>query len=363
MASRPKSGGKAIRLCEDARAIRAAPVDAARIRLPGTAGFATAVGRAFCALAIAAGVAAAAAAPAVREFRVPTRRAFPHDPAVDRAGRVYFTEMAANKIGRFDPATSAFDEFEVPTRNSGPHGIVAGPDGWVTFTEIRGGKIGRLDPERRVFHEFPTPGAADPHTPALTADGRIFFTAAEANVIGELNPSSGAVTTFAVPTAQAVPYGIKPGPDGALYFTEFGSNKIGRFDPATRRIKEFVTPTAHSAPRRLWFHGSDLFFTEYAAGKLGRLRLGDRSFTEWPSPGGPDSRPYALAIDGKGRLWYAETATGAMISFDPEQGKFTATMRLPSINAVVRNMDLAPDGRIWMALSGADRIGVIEESP
>jgi len=304
---------------------------------------------------------AGAPAAGVREFSIPTVNGFPHDPAVDRAGRVYFTEINANKIGRLDPVSGHCDEFAVPSAKSSPHGIVVGNDGWVTFTENRAGKIGRFDPRREQFHEYPIAGADDPHTPVLAPDGVIFFTAQNANVLGRLDPSSGAATVFAVPTPDAMPYGIKLGPDGALYFCEFGSNKIGRFDRATHRFQEFATPTAGSAPRRLWFDRSELFFTEYAAGRLGRLRLSDHSIKEWLSPGGADSKPYAIAIDGHGAVWYEESARGVLVRFEPRTERFTTTVALPTSGAVIRNMDVAPDGRVWMALSGVDRLGVILE--
>jgi virginiamycin B lyase len=300
----------------------------------------------------------AALVPAISEYRVPTKGAFPHDPAVDQAGRVYFTEMEANKIGRFDPASAAFSEFRVPTHDSGPHGIMVGPHGIVTFTEIRGNKIGRFDPEREAFHEFPTGEALEPHTPVLTPDGSVFFTAPGSDAIGRLDPASGAVATFAVPTPNAVPYGIKLGPDRALYFTEFGSNKIGRFDLETHQMREFTTPTAASSPRRLWFRGDDLYFTEFGAGRLGRLNVRDHEIKEWLSPGGAGSMPYGIALDRSGQVWYEETASGMMVHFDPARQRFT-TLALASRSAVIRNMDLAPDGRIWMALSGVDRIGVL----
>ncbi len=300
----------------------------------------------------------AAAAPTVVEYEVPTRGAFPHDPATDGSGRVYFTEMTSDKLGRFDPSTGSFAEFKVPTANAGPHGIVVQPDGIVVFTEVCANKIGRFDPARETFHEYPTGEATSPHTLALTPDGAVFFTAPGADAIGRLDPAAGSVATFGVPTPNAVPYGIKLGPDHALYFTEFGSNKIGRFDPASDRMQEFATPTASSAPRRLWFTGSALYFTEYAAGQLGRLDIRDRSIREWRSPGGAGSRPYGIAIDRKGIVWYEEVATGTMIRFDPASETFSG-LALLSPGAVVRNMDLAPDGRIWMALSGVDRIGVL----
>ncbi len=302
---------------------------------------------------------AAAAAEPIVEYQIPTRMGFPHDPAVARDGIVYFTEMAADKIGRFDPATSEFKEYRVPTRNAGPHGLVVDDAGRVVFTEIRSSKIGRLDPNTGTIHEFSVTGADGPHTPLLAPDGKLYFTASAADAIAELDLASGALTVVAVPTPYAVPYGIKLGPDGAIYFTEFGASKIGQMEPGTRAITEFTTPTPDSAPRRLWFSGTDLFFTEFSAGHLGRLRPATGAVKEWMLPDGAESRPYGIAVDAAGEVWIAESGNGAMVRFDPKSEQFTARLMLPSSNAVVRNMDVAPDGRIWMALSGMDRIGVI----
>ena len=304
---------------------------------------------------------AAVAGATIAEYKVPTAGAFPHDPAVDGAGRVYFTEMMADKIGRFDPASATFAEFKVPTAGCGPHGIVVGSDGIVTFTEIHANKIARFDPAREAFHEYPTGNAAEPHTPVLTSDREVYFTAPGSDAIARLDIASGAVATYAVPTPDAVPYGIKLGPDRALYFTEFGSNKIGRFDLASHLIKEFATPTAESAPRRLWFSKNALYFTEFAAGRLGRLDLSDNTIKEWLSPGGAGSLPYGIVVDRNGQVWYEESASGTIVRFDPLHQKFAGTIPLLSRGAVVRNMDIAPDGRIWMALSGVDRIGVLSQ--
>jgi virginiamycin B lyase len=303
---------------------------------------------------------AAAAGPMIVEYAVPAAGAFPHDTAVDGAGRVYFTEMNADKLGRFDPESGTFSEFKVPSANSEPHGIVVGPDGIVSFTEISADKIGRFDPAQATFHEYPTGNAQGPHTPVVTPDRQIYFTAPGSDAIGRLDSASGAVATYAVPTVDAVPYGIKSGPDGALYFTEFGSNKIGRFDLQTHLIKEFVTPTAGSAPRRLWFWKEYAYFTEFGAGKLGRLDIGNGVIKEWPSPGGSASMPYGIVVDKSGQVWYEESGTGAIIHFDPAREVFVSIpLPLASRGAMVRNMDLAPDGRIWIALSGVDRIGVL----
>jgi virginiamycin B lyase len=40
--------------------------------------------------------------------------------AVDHKGMIWFTEHLTNKIGRFSPATHAFQEFPTPSANSMP---------------------------------------------------------------------------------------------------------------------------------------------------------------------------------------------------------------------------------------------------
>jgi len=49
----------------------------------------------------------------IRELDVPTKDALPHDPAYAVDGSLWFTEQAANKIGRLDPATGAFREISL----------------------------------------------------------------------------------------------------------------------------------------------------------------------------------------------------------------------------------------------------------
>src|SRR5208282_6636545 len=81
---------------------------------------------------------AAAATAAITEYGAPGDA--PYDAAVDGAGRVYFTEMTAARIGRFYPRSQTLAEFRVPTAGSGPHGIVVAPDGTVVFTETTANK-------------------------------------------------------------------------------------------------------------------------------------------------------------------------------------------------------------------------------
>ena len=65
---------------------------------------------------------------------------------VSSAGDVWFNEHFANRIARFDPATSQLTEFEIPTNNSSPLMLSADDQrGEVWFTEFAGNALGVVD--------------------------------------------------------------------------------------------------------------------------------------------------------------------------------------------------------------------------
>ena len=91
----------------------------------------------------------------VVEYAIPTASAGPVSIVTGPDGALWFTEIAANKIGRITPA-GEFMEFPIPTPNSQPDEINVGPDGNLWFAEILGNKIGRITPSG-VITEFVVP--------------------------------------------------------------------------------------------------------------------------------------------------------------------------------------------------------------
>src|SRR5262245_37905879 len=100
--------------------------------------------RGVLAVLIASGVLASS----IVEYPLPRPRVFPHDPAVDRDGIVWYTDQSNSYIGRLDPKSGAVTDYATPTPKSGPHGIVVAPapDGGVWYTGNFVGRLGRLDP-------------------------------------------------------------------------------------------------------------------------------------------------------------------------------------------------------------------------
>ncbi len=295
----------------------------------------------------------------IREWTVPADNSLPHDPAVDAQGNVWLTLMRTNQVARFNPDTGEWKLFTALTPNSGPHGLVADADGNIWFTENAAGKIGRVDAQTGQVTEYAAPTAQDPHTPAIAPDGALWFTAQSSNLVVRMDTRTGAMREFPVPTPNARPYGIVVGPDGALWFCEFGTNKLARLDPKTGAIAEHAAPSAAARPRRLAAVGNAIYYTDFRGGRLGRLDLADMSFRDWPSPSGPNSQPYGIAADASGNLWYEEFAANQLVRFNPQTQTFQR-VAMPSPRSEVRHMVRDARGRVWMALSGANKVAAVE---
>jgi virginiamycin B lyase len=294
---------------------------------------------------------------AIQEFNVPTADSRPHDPAVAPDGALWFTEQKANKLGRLDPRTGTIREFPLPVPDSGPHGLAVDRDGSVWFTANYKGYVGKLDPKTGDVRQFQVGG--DPHTPVIDGSGIVWFTEQEANQVGRLDPKTGHVDRRRVPTRDAKPYGMVATPEG-LFFCEFGSNKLGRIDPATLRITEYELPDG-ARPRRLALApDGTIYYSDFARGYLGRFdpRAG-KFLGESPSPGGPHSKPYGIAVTADGIVWFSESGVqpNTLVRFDPRTSSFSRTP-IPSGGGVVRNMVSTPEGALYLACSGVNKVAI-----
>ena len=298
----------------------------------------------------------------IKEWAVPTKGAHPHDPAVGADGALWFTEQMANKIGRLDPKTGEFKEYPLKATNSGPHGLVEDAQGNIWFTANFAGYVGKLDPKTGDVAEYkmPVEKADDPHSLIFDGNGMLWFTLQGANMVGLLNPKSGKIELKDVPTENALPYGIQMSSKGVPFFCELGTHKIGSIDPKTMAIRDYDLP-AEVRPRRLAIDTQDrVYFSDFKSGHLGRLDPKTGAVKLWDSPGGAESNPYGITITPDGMVWYSESGVkpNTMVRFDPKAETF-AKADIPSGGGVVRNMAATKDGRVYIACSGVDKVGVV----
>jgi virginiamycin B lyase len=299
----------------------------------------------------------------IREWNVPTPRANPHDPAVGTDGALWFTEQFVNKLGRLDPATGMIREYPLKTNKSGPHGLVADREGNIWYTGNYAGLIGKLNPRTGEVTEYkmPDPKASDPHTPVFDQQGVLWFTVQGGNFVGRLDPRTGKIDLKLVATRDALPYGMGINGKGIPFFCEFGTNKIARIDPKTMEITEYKLPES-ARPRRMAIAADDkIYFTDFEGGHLGRLDPATGAVKMWPSPAGSQSSPYGITITPDGMVWYSEAGPepNTIVRFDPRTETF-ASAKIPSGGGVVRNMAATPDGRVYLACSGVNKVGIVE---
>jgi virginiamycin B lyase len=159
--------------------------------------------------------------------------------AVDRLGRVWYTEPWLNRIGVFDPATGEFKEYELPTPNSYPHWVAVDRRHRVWVTEYWGNKLAMFDPRTEMFEEYPIPTSqSGPNVIAFDYRGNVWFTETgltpdyrTAWNVAMFDVSEKVFREYTVPTAYSAPAGIAFDPRGGIWFTEFLTGKIGQLSP------------------------------------------------------------------------------------------------------------------------------------
>lgn len=286
----------------------------------------------------------------ITEWTVPWENTRPRDPWVSAPDRVWFVGQRADYVATFDPQRGAFERYDLDA-GTGPHTVIANETGaW--YAGNRAGHIGLLDPESGDIEKIALPGDGprDVHTMDFTSTGDIWFTVQGGNQVGLLDAETKEVTLHEVPTPRARPYGVVVDDEDQPWFVLFGTNKLATVS-ADGRLTEIVLPREDARPRRLAVTGDGMvWYVDYARGYLGRHAPETGETDEWQVPGGVQARPYAMAADAQGRVWFVETGASPnrFIGFDPRMQSFTEAIEIGSGGGSVRHMTYDPESRsIW----------------
>lgn len=303
-------------------------------------------------------------------FDLPRDYAAPHCLAADSQGNIWFVEIGANRVGKFDPRKKEYIEYLIPTPEAQPHGITVDKDGIVWFTQAGKDKIGRLDPKSGMITDFPVPpggtregaqgGVGRIHTPMMGKDGFLYASNQWLSSIVKLDPKTGQTWEFMTQTRRASPYGIQVDLDGNLWFAAVGSEFVGKLDTKTGTITEHKTPTPKSGPRRLTLDPEGkIWYAAWNAHKIGYIHPKTLEMKEFVPPSSPQSGTYALASDGAGVLYVAEYISNQVSRFEPKTGKWTE-WPMPLRRSRVRNIVVDPEGYVWYADNGNSKLVRLE---
>ncbi len=304
-------------------------------------GLALLLGACCAAVPIADPSAARAAPVGLAEFSIPTPNAAPGGIALGSDGNMWFTERAADQIGRVTP-DGVVSEFPLGGGSHGPTAIAAGPDGALWFTQSASGAIGRIttDGEVTEFHV----GSASTDI-VLGPDGNLWFSE-DSSAIGRITPA-GAVTHFPVPAlGELVGHtGITVGPDGNIWFS--APTYVGRLGLDGGLLSTFPIANKYFFPGGI-ASGPDgaVWLTEGTAWSIGRITPSGES-TEFRLVG--ESSPNDITTGPEGSIWYSGTSGGkapgaGFIGRRSPAGKSRGSFRTSMEPSAIAT---GPEGGIW----------------
>jgi virginiamycin B lyase len=294
----------------------------------------------------------------ISEWPVPTPK-FARDPAAAPDGRIYIAVMHGNKLARFDPATQAFDEWALPD-GTRPHGLVVDETGTVWMTGNGNGTLLEIpfehgQPGPMIAHK--TPSGGSPHTIIFDGHNALWFTNQSADKVTRFDRVTKKMTEF---TTRDGPYGLAMDRDGNVWFCQASGKRVGRIDASTGQVTELDLGRG-SMPRRIAAAPDNtLWVARYGDGKLTHIDAKTaKAIKSYDMPAGPRGNPYAVTVDGAGKVWVNEIGTDTVALFDPAKEKFRVFV-LPTKNEGIRKMVVDAKGRLWYMGSHSGKLGVIE---
>ncbi|MGH8721776.1 MAG: virginiamycin B lyase family protein, partial [Burkholderiales bacterium] len=175
--------------------------------------------------------------------------------------------------------------------------------------------------------------------------------------LGKLERATGRIVEHPMPGG---PYGLAIDKAGRIWVCRMGMNAMGIHDPKTGKTTELSTGPG-SRPRRVAAAPDGmLWVTYYGNGKLAKIDpAAMKVVKEYPMPAGNGGGPYAVTVDGAGRVWANEIDTDTVALLDPRTERFRV-FQLPSRRVGIRKAIVDAEGRYWYMGSHNGRLGVIE---
>jgi virginiamycin B lyase len=203
-----------------------------------------------------------------------------------------------------------------------------------------------------------TGDAKDPHTMVFDGKGHIWFTSQGSNRVGRLNMATEKVDLVTPFDTPSNPYGIVVDSKGTIWVALLRVGMVAKIDPQTLAVTRFKEGADTSRSRRLdVLADGTIWFGDEARGMLGRLNPATGEVKEWPVPGGPDARPYALTRDDQDRIWFSETGKAKrLVGFDPKSEKFFANIE---VSGTIRHMHFDRKTRSMWFGTDANNVGRI----
>ena len=273
----------------------------------------------------------------------------PHSMAETKDGRIWVTNSLSSRLMAYTPSTNKFETYDIAADTMYLHTIRTGHKDRLWFTVVASNQVGVFNPKTKQLDllDLPTNGIArgitDAMLPTLAKIGSWFPRKNLPIILSHYKITGLGRDVF------NFPYGIDINPtDGSAWYVKLYANKIGRIDPKTLEIDEFDTPKI--GPRRPRFAPNGiLWIPGFDTGELVKFDPKTRKFIHFKLPTlAPNEyeTPYALNVHPKtGVVWITSNMSDRIFSFDPKTEKFTS-YPLPTRVSYLRDLIFTKDGKV-----------------
>jgi streptogramin lyase len=325
----------------------------------------------------------------ITEYDLPRPNAEPHEAAVDKDGKVWYSDQAEGILGVLDPKTGATKEWPDPSEKPGYpggfHDLELDRDGnpWLGRHEYNG--VAKFDRQTEKFVNYTIPNVS-PHTrPTFlvpSPNGTVWLKDNADFKVFKFDPRSGEFTAYdEYPPDMNLKseepatvggtrsgqvhhsiYGMNADSQGNIYGADIGVGNITKIDAKTGKTTMYPTPTPNSGPRRMHVDSSDrVWIGEWWANKLAMFDPETERFQEWPVPI-PWYGPYDAALDKAGNVWTGSMSVDTILRFSPQTGQFRQ-YAMPRLGINVRRIDVDNNGKspvFWVGENRQAKIAKVE---
>lgn len=279
----------------------------------------------------------------------------------------WFTEIGAGNIGKFSSLTDKFSPpYVVPEPGAQPATLALDGRGLVWFTDENQNSpsVWYLNTTSGTFHKFPTGSShSDPIFVMVdpTTD-YVWFTDYYGNYLGEITGPNGTIIKHTLPGSNSYPVEIaKQNGTVYLWFTE-ATGKVARFDTSTNTTQEFTANVPLVYPVGIVVDKTgNVWVSEHGGSSVTEFIPSSSTWKKYPtsqSPVSPGTGVATLAMDGQGRLWFAEHYSNRIGRLDTSTGEMDEfNLPIPGAYSLLDSVDSS--GNFWFTEANANEIGVI----
>jgi len=227
-----------------------------------------------------------------------------------------------------------------------PHGLFE-KNGKVYWAELAGDRIGELDPKTSAFRSYPLPTAGGgAHSLRPDSKGNIWYSNyAASGKVGRLNTATGEVKEYEVSKGFSG-YGLEVDKQDRVWAVGLNTAAVFGYDPKTDKWTTY--PLSNPARRPNFDHKGNIWAAEFFGNKIAMIEPASGKVTEYDLPL-KWGNPYEVVADDDDNIWIENTAYGSLVKFEPGTKKFTY-VPYPEIKGTTVKFDRDREGTIWFIM-------------